>query len=286
MTGRRGFTLVEALTALVLLGIIGSALLRVLVGHQRLYQSQMQRVIVNEAARAGVAVLASELRGLAAAEGDLIAMESSSVTYESMQALYFQCAPPDTGGLAVVLDRDGYYGLRPISATDDSLLLFAENDPTTRMDDGWVSAGIAGMTTGAACPGGTPSVTVRLDALTSAELAGVDSGAPVRTFRPTKVLIYQDATGSWWLGSREYQRASDAWSTTQPIVGPLSASGLELTYVDSAGNVTTDVTRVARIGIRIEGQSAKRVHTSPGGGPSFLLEDLGTQVALRNNPWY
>ncbi len=286
MTRRLGFTLAETLTALVLSGIVASAVVRSLVGHQRLYQSQLQRVAANEAARAGVAVLASEIRGLSAAEGDIIAMESSSLTYESTQALYFQCAPPDTGRLAVILDGGAFYGLRAISAGNDSLRIYAENDPSTRTDDGWLSAGVIGVTTETSCPGGRPSITIRLDALTPLALAGVQSGAPVQTVRPTRVLTYRDASGFWWLGSREYQPGSGSWSTTQPIVGPLSASGLELTYTDSAGNVTTDITRVARVGIRIEGQSARRVHVSSGGGADYLLEDLVTQVALRNNPWY
>jgi prepilin-type N-terminal cleavage/methylation domain-containing protein len=286
MIRRSGFTLAETLIALVLAGIVASAVVRCLVGHQRLYQSQIQRATVNEAARAGVAVLASEIRGLSAAEGDILAMEPSSFTYESTQALYLLCAPPDTGGLAVVLDGGVFYGLRALSAASDSLLIYAENDPHTRSDDGWLSVGVSGASTEANCPGGRPSITVQLDGLSSSELAGVQSGAPIRTIRPTRILTYRDASGSWWLGSREYQRGTGSWSTTQPIVGPLSASGLELSYTDSAGNVTTDVTRVARVGIRIEGQSGRRVHVSSSGGPDYLVGDLVTQVALRNNPWY
>jgi len=186
----------------------------------------------------------------------------------------------------VLLDRDSFSGLRPIEAVDDSILLYAEGDPTTRRDDGWLAAGVRSVTAGTECPGGGASLFVVLDGLTGMQLAGVQAGAPARTFRPSRFLAYRDAVGSWWLGSREFHQSSNAWTTTQPVVGPLSASGLRLAFLDPDGNPTSDPRRVASVGIAIEGQSRKPVPRLGGGAPSYLLQDLVTQVALRNTPWY
>jgi prepilin-type N-terminal cleavage/methylation domain-containing protein len=286
VTVRRGFTLAETLTALVLFGVVASVLMNVLLGHQRLYRSQVQRVMVNESARAGLAVLLAELRQLSAAERDIIAADASSVTYESMQAFYVQCAPPDTGALAAVLDDGSFSGLRAIEAIDDSILLFAEGDPSTRQDDDWLVAAVRSVTRGAACPGGAASLTVGLDGISATQLAAVQAGAPARAFRPSRLLTYRDAGGAWWLGSREFHESSGTWTTTQPIVGPLSATGLTLTFVDDAGIPTAVLERVVAIRITIEGQSLKRVPRSGGNAPISVSEDLMTQMTLRNNPWY
>jgi prepilin-type N-terminal cleavage/methylation domain-containing protein len=286
MRNARGFTLVEILTALVLLGIIGTALYQLLVANQRLYRSQVQRVAVNESARGAVSIIPSEIRELDAVDGDVLAMTASSLTYKSMQALYFQCQPPNAGSLEITLDRTTFYGLSAISAADDSILIFAEGDSTTRGDDGWLSASVSSTSSGTACPGSRPSITVGLAGLSAADLANVQNGAPVRTFRVVQILTYADAGGEWYLGGRTFQKASQSWGATQPIVGPLSSTGLALTYADTTGATTATLADVARVGIAVQSQSEERVYQSGGVGTTYLLQDLVTQVALRNNPTY
>lgn len=284
MRNARGFTLVEILIALVLMGIVATALYQLLVANQRIYRSQVESVAINESARAAVSIVPTEVRELSAGDGDVIAMNATSLTYKSMQSLYVQCTDPNTGALEIVLDRTTSFGFRAISAAEDSILIFAEGDNSTRADDGWLSASVTSTTVGTACPGTQPSITVGLAGVSSTQLAGVTSGAPVRTFRPTQILLYQDAAGDWWLGARLYQKSGGSWSATQPLLGPLSATGLALTYADSAGNTTTDVTQVARVGITVQSQSSDMVYRST--GSTYLLQDLVTQVAVRNNPTY
>jgi len=284
MRYERGFTLVEILIALVLLGIVSTALYQLLVANQRLYRAQVQSVEINESARAAVSILPGEIRELSAGGGDVMAMNATSLTYRSMQALYVQCTAPNAGSLEIVLDRNTYFGLRAINAADDYIFIFAEGDASTRSDDGWLSASVTSTTVGTACPGSRPSITVGLSGLSSAQLLGVQSGAPVRTFRPVQIMLYQDAAGDWWLGGRLFEKASGTWGATQPYLGPLSGTGLTLTYADSAGNTTTDPLAVARVGISVESQSSERVYRT--GGTQYLLQDLVTQVAVRNNPTY
>jgi len=282
MRTQRGFTLVEILIALVLMGIVSTALYQLLVANQRLYRAQVESVAINESARAAVSIMPSEMRELSAAEGDVTAMTATSITYKSMQALYVQCAAPDVGALELILDRSIYFGLRAISAAD-SILIFAEGDITTRSDDGWLSASVTSVTTGTACPGTQPSITVGLAGATGGQLADVQGGAPVRTFRVSQVWVYTDAAGDWWMGGRLFDKAG-GWGATQPIVGPLSAAGLTMTYADTAGATTTDPAAIARVGVAVQSQSSEEVYRTT--GFTYLLQDLVTQVAVRNNPLY
>lgn len=276
--------MVEILIGLILVGIVGTALYQLLISNQRLYRAQVESVAINESARAAVSLLPGEVRELSAGEGDIIAMNATSLTHKSMQALYLQCAAPNSGGLELTLDRNSFFGLRAIDAATDSILIFAEGDASTRNDDGWLHASVTSTAAGTACPGSGPSITVGVAGVTATDLLGVEAGAPVRTFRPAQVLLYQDGAGDWWLGGRLYERASGAWTTTQPVLGPLSGSGLAFTYRDSVGNTTTDPTAVAQVGITVQSQSSQLVYRST--GSTYLLRDLVTEVAVRNNPTY
>lgn len=287
MINRRGFTLVEMLTALVLLGIVGTALYQLLVNNQRLYQEQTERVQVNENARAAISLLPGEIRELNAgdaAESDVLAMTASSLTYKAMRGLYVLCLPPNTGSLQVTVGNTLFYGLRRLDPTQDSVLIFAENDAATRMDDAWLHADVTSATAGTACPGDAASLQLQLAGVTAGQLAGVLDGSPLRNFEVGQVWLYPDAGGDQWMGGRTYQKASGTWGGTQPIVGPLTASGLQLLYYDDAGNVTTNPGDVARVGISVESRSSRAVRA--GGGMDYMLQDLVTNVAVRNNPSY
>jgi len=55
--GRRGFTMIELLVALVLLGLVSAALYRVLVNNQRLYMDQTARIDLSQNIRAAGTIL-------------------------------------------------------------------------------------------------------------------------------------------------------------------------------------------------------------------------------------
>ena len=59
---RRGFTLVEMLVAMVVVGIVGAALIRLLSNQQRLSVTQVEQAMLQSNVRVGTQVLASELQ--------------------------------------------------------------------------------------------------------------------------------------------------------------------------------------------------------------------------------
>lgn len=282
--GNRGFSLPETLVAVVLLGIVATILYRMLVGTQRIHRAQVQEAAMSESTRAALAILSAEFRELSAGDGDILVMDSTAITFKSVHALHVLCTAPDTAARTVFLDGMTVYGSSSLPVPDDSILVFAEGDPFTRVDDTWLSAATSGTAVGEGCPGGRPSIAVILGGVTASQLMGVGQGAPVRTFRPAQVLAYQDGNGDWWLGQRQFQAVSGSWSIVQPVLGPLSPAGLTLGYVDAAGIPTGVPHRVSRIAIRVEARSPERVHRPT--GATYLARDATTDVALRNNPRY
>src|SRR5713101_134527 len=98
LLGRRGFTLVEMMIALLLLGLVSAAVYQVLVNNQRLYMAQTQTIDLNQNLRAAAAILPAEFREIDAVDGDITAMSATSITFRAMRKLAFICVPPVLGG--------------------------------------------------------------------------------------------------------------------------------------------------------------------------------------------
>src|SRR6266436_3326279 len=96
--GRRGFTIIEVLVALVLLGLVSAALYRVLVNNQRLYMAQTQRIDLSQNIRAAANILPAELREIDASEGDIVSMTPTRLEIRAMRWLGFACVAPTLGG--------------------------------------------------------------------------------------------------------------------------------------------------------------------------------------------
>ena len=160
---RRGFTMIELLIALVLLGIVSAAVYRVLVNNQRLYLAQTERIDLAQNIRAAGSILPAEFRVLDASEGDITAMSATSISFRAMRWLGFACTPPVLGGAlngTSIIIRGGapgqplFYGSRGINNNTDSLLIYYDGDPTTRTDDFWATASINAAPNGQNCPDG------------------------------------------------------------------------------------------------------------------------------------
>ena len=283
---RRGFTFIELLVAMVLLGVVALAVYQLLTNNQRLYRQQAERSDLNETLRGATAILPSELREVNAADSmgsDITSMTANSITYKAMRTLYFACNNPVDGGSTGSIDlwRTPFFGNRYPDPTRDSVVLFAEADPTTRMDNFWVHANVSAVSYGSLCPGTQPSVTVTLsNVYPVGGLGKATAGTPVRGYEMLQLLTYQDARGDAWLGVRQFLKTA-GWATTQPLLGPLAGRGIRFTYLDTAGVVTTQPTDVSRIGIMVPGMTLEPVRSA--GRLQRVVDSLRTSVAVRNN---
>lgn len=285
----RGFTLIELLVALVLTGLISASLYQLLLSNQRVYRQQTERVEMQGNVRSAVAMLPSELLELDAADtvdSDVITMGDTLISYKAMRNLFFLCQPPVDAGAtgSVTVWRNPSYGLRGIESARDSVVIFAENDPSTRLDNFWVHANVTTPPVGGNfCPGATASLTVTLDQVWPVGgLGGVGLGAPLRSFEMVELFTYPDVAGDLWLGTRLFTKGS-GWGSVQPILGPVAQGGLRFAYFDSTGAVTATRADIARVGIQVIGRT-RDVVRSTDGNIRYVLDTLTTQVALRNNP--
>jgi len=288
---RRGFTLVELIMALMLMGIVSTGIYTLLINNQRLYRQQTQKIEVNDNLRSTVAILTSELRELDTQDplgSDIIEMTDSYITYRAMRGVRWVCFP--VGGLPVVgnlLAVDtSRFGYPALDNNYDSLLIFADSNIMQVRDDRWFHASITSTPQAAVdCGGSSRRINFQLNVSgrTNGLVAGDDVvvGAVVRPFQIVKMTRYTDVTGATWLGMQRIATNGNP-DQIQPVAGPLQAGGLTFVYYDANGNVTANRTQVARIQITVIARTSDPV-VQTATGVDYLVDTLVTQVALRNN---
>jgi prepilin-type N-terminal cleavage/methylation domain-containing protein len=290
---RRGFTMIELLVALVLLGLVSTAIYRVLVNNQRMYTSQTQRIDLSQNIRAASTILPAEFRELDAFDGDIIAMSADSIVVRGMRWISFICVAPALNGNN--LDREFvvrggtpgqamYFGSRAINA-NDSLLVYWDGNQATRNDDYFVAARLKSIAA-ENCPAAgvvpaQPGTRIRWDGnfLPGTNIQGaITIGAPVRGFEQVKYKLYQPSGDtSWYIGFQP------AGQTIQPLVGPVLANGLTFQYFTAAGAVTAVRTQVARIDLTVRARTTQAVRGAGQAPRRAIVDSITTSVALRNN---
>jgi prepilin-type N-terminal cleavage/methylation domain-containing protein len=285
---RRGFTLVELLVALVLMGIVTTAIYRVLVNNQRTYQAQTQRIDLQQNIRAAGTILPAEFREMNAPDGDIKGMWQDSIQIRAMRQFGIVCTIPVLNGGVVTgknirLRNQMIMGSRGF-VIGDSVLVFHEGSEDSRNDDAWAVGRVTGVVSGVAanCTDATAGTQLNIDfaafAAPLTNVAGsIPMGAPMRGFEVVTYKIYQAADGLWYLGLR------GPAGGLQPLIGPLIGStGLRLNYYDAAGAVTAVPANVASIEIIVRGRTAQAIQ-QPSGGRVTPVDSIVTRVALRNN---
>jgi prepilin-type N-terminal cleavage/methylation domain-containing protein len=278
MTQRRGFTLVEILLALVIMGVVTGALYRLLNTSQRLAVAQAEQVSLQSNVRTGSLVVPNELRELntwqggAAAQNDVTVADADGITYRAMRGLGFVCQAPAANELRI--RQSSWTGLRAPDAARDDLYLFVDGDTDEDGDDGWLQMAITAVNfSGTACGVGAPGYL-----LTVAGPPAVAINTPVRTFELMRLELYVD-DGQWWLGARSVNVEPDL----QPMLGPLTDDGFALEYLNATGAVTADLTAIKSIRLTVRGLTDGGVRAGGSGAMGHPEEALVTQVLLRNS---
>jgi prepilin-type N-terminal cleavage/methylation domain-containing protein len=87
---RRGFTLVELLVAMVVMGLLGTALARLLISDSRFVAKENARLDARQTARAGLTIMSTDLRMVT--DGGLLAAAPESITVRVPYAFGLLCA--------------------------------------------------------------------------------------------------------------------------------------------------------------------------------------------------
>jgi len=285
---RRGFTLIELMITLVLLGVIGVALYNAIIGAQRVSKTQVERIDVQQTTRAATYYLSGALRELDANDGDILLAGPNQIRFRAMRWARVLCSPVALlGSEAVFVVRNDFtVGQRLPDAAQDSIFLFADGDLASRGDDQWLEGGLRRWGPAAACADGlTPGTSVRVEITAAsggnpAAVTAVTSGSPIRGYQLEALSVWNDA-GADWVGRQTMDRGG-SWSATEALVGPVQAQGLGFTYFDNTGAVTAALTNIAAVGLTVRGRSMGRARIS-GGNVDFVRDSIITRVALRNN---
>jgi prepilin-type N-terminal cleavage/methylation domain-containing protein len=271
----RGFTLVEVLVSLVLTVLVAAIGLRIFLRQHWTGVAQSETAAVQSALRGGILFLTTELRELGGAPGDpdILMFAPESLTYRAMRGSGVSCSRTQN---AVLLDPASFTGFRGPQVSRDSILLHLEGSGKTASDDRWLHLPLLGV--GGSICSGAPATLLGTVLDTALFPTGVFAQlAPVRIFEIMQVRLYQSG-GEYWLGARSVS----AGETIQPLVGPLTAQGLSLTYQDSAGATATTAEAIRSVGIMLRATSSVPIRGAGLGSPGRRIDSLSTLVSLRN----
>lgn len=236
VASERGFTLVEALIALTISGVVASALLSLVIAQSRFYDRTDDQTTAEQSAQATFDLVSAELRSAGAS--DLLAAEPDSVTFRYDIIRGIVCDATGADEVALYLyDRTTNAGLT------SSFFGIAVSGPFVEdfeYEDGWnptpsasgsgpksdcLAAGEAGL--------GSSSDYLRLSGWTSRFATGVpERGAMIRGYGK---LTFKLA------GSTFFSGRSALWRGTQELLGPFAA-GASFAYVMDDGSVQSSVT--------------------------------------------
>jgi hypothetical protein len=258
---------VELLVAVVLGALILGSIYQVLVTNQRISAVQREQVLGQQTVRAGLDVLARELRELSAGAGDLVAMEADRVEFRASRAFGLACevvnsTPPV---LTVAIEGNAFQD-------GDDVFVFGDGNAQIASDDQWFSVTVDAAVAGETC--GDDDVLaqeLRLSGpLAQADANSIRRGAIVRQWESVEYELRAVDGGVFLVRISGGEAAR--------LVGPLRPDdGLAFEYLDEDGNATAVAANVARIRITLRTFSA--VRTEQG---RVVADSLTTSVFLRN----
>jgi len=283
MTHRKGYTLIELMIGLVLLGIVSGAIYKLLVTSQRVTRAQGEHVDLQTNMRGAAMVVPTELRemntvvGGTADQNDVLVAGGTSIRYRAMRGVGFVCQTPTIGEVRIAAGT--WTGLRNPVAVRDNGYVFLDQNPDKASDDIWQPVTITAVNLASTC-GATPAYALTVFP-TVAALTAVPVNTPVRLYEVMEMSMYANS-GQWWLGARS---VSGLELAPQPLVGPLDPTGnagLNLSYRDAGNAVTADLTSIKSIRVGLQGLSSYNVASGTGSTLGQLQETDSTQVVLRN----
>ena len=291
-TTRSGSTLPELIVALALFGIVGMACLRALSVSARWYERATLVVEQHAQIDAARRLLLTLPAAAAPADGDLLTLGDSSVTWMATVGAAVVCHTAAGSALLTRAPLTSGVDLSSFASTPqpgDALLVLDDGPTPSPTDDRWITHTILAMHSSVGgCVGG-PLANPVADASTPAwrvdvapPISASDSGAPTRILRPQRLALYT-SSGEWMLGFTETNGPS-GWATIQPAAGPLSsatlpAPGLHLQWLDTLMAPTT--TSVSAIGVTLRAPTRRAVRGLHRGAV-ILVDSLGFTVALHN----
>ena len=280
MKARAGFTLTETLVVVLVGALVMGSIYQMVIMQDRTTRQQYARVETTQNARTSLAVMVNDLKEISAVDGDIIAADSSDITFRALRKAALACAKPSDSQLIV-------WELGAPFAAGDSLLVFSEGNVNSTADDQWVPTAVVTATPALAVgvcafdPYGVGASRRTLLTFLGTPMANVHRGAFVRSFVTTRYRTVNN--GEWGQLMRTDTTAE------QPIIDKLASEtdgGLRLRYFNAAGTqiannlLSANLNNIMRIQVKVRGKAAATVTST---GQNRFQDSLVTSVYLRGN---
>lgn len=294
---RLGFTLVELIVTLVLLGVVGTIVGRMMMDQQRFYQRTNEQMASRRELRTAMSMLPADLRSISSVGGDIQSFDATQITFRSTTGAAIICAKPNSTTLDLPplnTARTTLTTWYTTPAVGDTIFAF-RTDSMGAGGDSWTAHRITAVSSDASyCP-----ASVYTDAtadagklrwrftVTPAVADSVKVGAAIRFGRSTRYSIAAGASGKYYLARAEYTGA--AWSAATPIAGPFTApaadgsGGIRFVMYDSLGAVVAsggNAAAISRIDLTLRAQGLKG--SKAVGGSTIPKDSIAFRIALRN----
>ncbi|GAC1655391.1 MAG: hypothetical protein NVS4B3_20090 [Gemmatimonadaceae bacterium] len=297
-----GFTIVEMLVVIVILGIVTGSILQTLAQQQRFYRATSELVTNRAQLRDATFILPADLRGLSSVGSDLHAMGASSVEFLANNGSSFACAIDPTRKIV---------DLPPLKLTSGNALtawisqpglgdrayIYDDNGVSGNAGTTWDGVGVDSVvatTSATVCPtsagfiAAADAAAPRYQLFLSTALAPtVLIGSPIRFTHAERYSLYQNtADQRWYLGYEDCAVGTvNSCTGLQPVSGPFQAApsgGATFKYYDNTGTATVDSSKVARIDVVLRTQTRSTQEVYGIGGRTQVQDSVLVSVAVRN----
>lgn len=269
----QGFSLTELLVVSLVGSIVLGAVYQTMTTQTRANRQQMAVITTQQSARTGIDVLMSELREVSARNGDIHAATGTSIRFRALQKVGIVCDKDYANNNRMDVAYQG------TAFGQDSVLIFADNNAASGTDDAWTVQWVGSTDNSSTCT--YPGMNTERLHFGSAVLAGVQTGALVRSFRIVEYQLIDAATGA------RLQRTDVMAGNSVDIAESLATvanQGLRLRYFNGAGTEITPSTQALREQIvRIEIKVRARAIGGQTGANREFSDSLVNQVFLRGN---
>jgi prepilin-type N-terminal cleavage/methylation domain-containing protein len=242
--GRKGVTLIELLVTVVILGILGTAMTKLMTAQAMFYEHQGAGRTARAVSRAAVNVLLSEMR-MVEVPGGIVAASPTSITLRVPYAVGLVCGPAAGGTTVALLPADSAMFAEP----GFSGYAWRNNAGTYS----YVEAGVAiGTAAAAACNVGgiTPVTGGRLVNLAPALPGGATAGSAVIIFRR---ITYEFANSVELPGRVALWRRVVATGAAEELVAPFDETARFRFFALDAPNAQDAVPPLANLrGLELE----------------------------------
>lgn len=290
-----GFTLVELMITVTILGVMGTMVAQLMMRQQRFFQRMSDQAQVRRELRTALSTMPTELRGVSSVGGDISAFSASSISFRSIIGTSFACERSSSTSIDVppVNTARTTTSNWVVTPSVGDTVFALRHDSLGTKGDFWSAHRITGVSASAGLCLTSPYTDLLLDAgkaryrfvVTPALPDSVVTGSALRFTRTARYELGRQASGRWYLQRAEIQ--GGLWTQGIIVGGPFvapqpnGASGFALSYFDSTGTVIApggNSRRIARIDLALRAQG------QGGSDPSapIVTDSVKLTVAMRN----